>query len=252
MNYRKVIIDDIKKGNNIDLYVTVVLAITVTALNVIGFTLVNKNVPPLTLSLLALISFSLLISRHQIEKVVQKVMGHKDAVIVDDFDYVRLAEDMEICDELMLQGVSLLSHFQNNLDLFQNKIKKGQKISVLLVNKDSPSLKIAADRDQVSNPIYQQSRIDQTLDYLKELKREGANIVAKIIDSPLDFETVVCTNGNKKNLYLRHYGFKTQSGTEPKIVITQDNQALFSYFTDHLTNLWKSGKDLDLNLQNPL
>jgi len=68
MVFLKRILDDIKHGENIDLYVTVILAIIISILNAIG--LANSALlSSISLAILALLASAILGNRHRLDDI---------------------------------------------------------------------------------------------------------------------------------------------------------------------------------------
>src|SRR5207244_3347128 len=65
--------DDIRRGKNIDLYLTILVAIGMTVLILIGFNPALELLSPLTLTVLALIAFATLGNRYKLEEVLHRV-----------------------------------------------------------------------------------------------------------------------------------------------------------------------------------
>jgi hypothetical protein len=64
--------DEIKRGENIDLYLTVVASIILVILNLTGFAS-QSLVAPLTLAVLGLLAISNLGNRYQIQSLIEKL-----------------------------------------------------------------------------------------------------------------------------------------------------------------------------------
>jgi hypothetical protein len=60
MAFIKRILEDLKRGENIDLYVTVILAITVATLNAVGLSQNSQLINSLSVAILALLASAIL------------------------------------------------------------------------------------------------------------------------------------------------------------------------------------------------
>ena len=243
MNFIKRIWADIKNGENVDLYITIVVSIVLVILNLFGISSVNY-VSTATLAILALIAISILQSRNQMQKFVEKVITANDGTLSEKFpDDMYL--NIENAKEVWFVGVSMLSNFQEHYQLIERKIASGDNIKVLLVDPDSPACKMAAIRDVIVNNAYEQSRIKAALRYMSTLKRKNPKKVEiRVIDDPLEFE-VIYANSNliRRTMYIRHFGFKTPPGSEPKLVVRSQNAKWLNYFILHFENMWKESKE---------
>src|SRR5574339_555537 len=63
---------DISKGENFDVYLTILLALSLAVFNVLGIA-PNTLLAPLTLSVLALLAIASLVNRHQSNKILEKI-----------------------------------------------------------------------------------------------------------------------------------------------------------------------------------
>lgn len=205
---------EIGRGENLNLYLTIVAAIVLSIMNITGAASLSI-VPSLTLALLALISLSLLGSRHQIEKILSTLVATEEATLVESFP-----SDMKVniaqAKVLWLMGVSFLGILQEYYPTLERSLRSGQEVKALLVNHSSPACEIAASRDQVMDVDYQRSRIRAARRYLSALRQIKPNgVEVRLTENPLDFEVILCDQGDDNRvIYLRHLGFKTPLGTD--------------------------------------
>ncbi len=60
----------------------------------------------------------------------------------------------------------------------------------------------------------------------------------------MDFETIIAEVENYQVIYLRHYGYKTELSTEPKLTIdSRKDPEWFNYFNTHFRELWDNGSE---------
>ncbi len=73
-NYFKQILQDLRRGENIDLFMAITLALLITALSVLGIasTFISQVLPSLTLAMLGLVALGLLITRYKINELHEK------------------------------------------------------------------------------------------------------------------------------------------------------------------------------------
>src|SRR5574341_1403896 len=97
---------DIRRGENIDLFLTIVVAISLVALNVIGFA-TDKLIAPITLAVLGMLAITMLGNRYRIEELLQRNMQTNESFFLEEFP-MTLITDFESATELWLVGVSLV------------------------------------------------------------------------------------------------------------------------------------------------
>ena len=73
---------EIKQGENIDLYLTLAVALLLAGLNIFGIGL--SMIGSVTLAVLALLSFSSLVNRRKLEEALDQLIRDKD-ILLDHF-----------------------------------------------------------------------------------------------------------------------------------------------------------------------
>ena len=76
--------NDVRSGENLDVYLTITVALVLSILNILGVTLSDK-LPAITLAVLALLAIASLVSRHRIEDLTTNLASMRD-IFVDKFD----------------------------------------------------------------------------------------------------------------------------------------------------------------------
>jgi hypothetical protein len=143
MRLLKRIWDDVKKGENIDLYVTVVVAFGLVLLDLIGFAPQNW-LSSIILAVLGLIAISTLGNRYRLEELSHK-LTQSNELFLDEFP-ARLKDDFEAGTEVWLVGVTLARTVKTYYVAMERKIRKGHIIKVLLVHPEGPPIEMAETR----------------------------------------------------------------------------------------------------------
>jgi hypothetical protein len=100
----KRIFDDIKQGENLDLYLTIAVALIVAGLNLLSITppdLLNS----LMLAIFAIIASSLVGNRHRLENIQKQLGETNKEEILKDYPDDELMRDIERANELWIIGV---------------------------------------------------------------------------------------------------------------------------------------------------
>ena len=232
--------DDIKQGENIDLYLTVFVSITLALLNIFGLAH-NDWIPSITLAVLGLLAVSSLVNRKKIEDAL-KDAKERDGNFLDCFP-ADWQERMENADELWVVGVNLSRTVVSYFSLFEQKLKRGNTLKFLLVDPNGEALRISGMRRPESGYTQQNlALLQSTLQSLCELKRiAGRNIEIRIIDYPMSFGVfAVDPNTPKGAIYLSYYPFKNPGGAVPKLVLQPQNGKWYDQFKDEMENLWNN------------
>jgi hypothetical protein len=236
--------NDIKRGENIDLYITVCAAFLLVILNILGFAS-STWIAPLTLAILGLLSISLLGNRHSMEEFVEKLSHANETFFMDEYPS-SLKSDFSNATEIWLVGVNLNRTIRDYYSEIENKLRTGKTIRVLLVHPDGPSPEIAASRTYSGVDVTRtRARINDTLQYLCDLKQIAPNsLQIRTIQNPLTFGAMAINpNSLSGILYMEHFPFRTANGSLPKFVLRGKDGQWYEFFKKELTMLWENGTD---------
>jgi len=157
--------DDVQRGENIDLYLTVIAAIGLAALNILGFA-PQALIAPITLAVLGLIAVSNLSNRYYIEEQFQKLTGSSTSVLRGRSELPSFQERGQAASEIVVVGISLITAVIPHLDFFEQKMKDGCTIRFLVLDPKSAAVQIWNVISKVPNV---QGDIEQTLNSLEVL-----------------------------------------------------------------------------------
>ena len=136
--------EDIRKGENFELYVTVTCAIVLTLLNLAG--IVSQSwLATITLAVLALLAVAMLAIRHRLEEIILRMNQTAGKLLLGDYP-AELEGDIERAAHLWIVGVSLYSTTMKYYSSLERKLKKGCYIKVLLLDPNGTTIKIASKR----------------------------------------------------------------------------------------------------------
>jgi len=144
VQFFKQILREIKRGENVDLYVTVLVALSIAALNLLGLA-PQSLIASITLTLLGLLAVSALENRHQFEELRQSFTKSIDDIFLKEFP-ATLDEDFDSGKEIWLIGVTLRSLVAGKYIRLEEKLRKGHGIKILLVHPEGAAVEIASSR----------------------------------------------------------------------------------------------------------
>jgi hypothetical protein len=164
---------DLRHGLNIELYVTVTLALCIALLSVFGVVDV-KVVSATTLAVLALLAVSGLATRHRsevVERRLEQVAGSLSGEVpADRFLKTRmpaLDEDVASAAQIGLVGVTLARTVRDLLPVLDRGLRRGASIRVLVIDGDGPARIEALARSRGANtPDFYRHRLASTIDLL--------------------------------------------------------------------------------------
>jgi len=233
--------EEMRRGENIDLYVTVIVAITLVVLNLAGLA-PQSWIAPLTLAVLGLLAIAILGNRYKVEEVLCNLTQMPGRLFVDKFP-ASLENDVERSTKLWLVGITLSRTLKTYYSTLEQKLRKGGIIKVLLVHPDGMGCKMAVMRIYPRGDLeFTQSQIRGVLNYLCDLKRIAPdNLEIRTIDYPLAFGAFAIDPETTSGvLYIEHYPFKTVGGAMPKFVLQARDGRWYDFFKAEIQTLWEN------------
>ena len=245
MKILKQIWEDIRRGENIDVYLTIAGAIVLSALSLFGIAL-GEKIAGVTLAVLALLAINTLVNRQKLDKLMElqttiKWFQEKYPDTVDN--------DIEKARELWLVGYHLEGTLREMLVTFKRKLARGEKIKIILLNPESEAALRANEAlyEPMTPELFKQ-RIRISLDTIKQMSKDyPANLEVRLSSSPIPFGTYAIDPDTLKGvMYIEIYKFKSEI-TEPHFVLHKKDATWFKLYRDQLSALWENAKPYDFS-----
>ena len=234
--------EDIRRGENIDLYVTVVVAIALAALNIAGVAPPNW-IAPLNLAVLALLAVATLGNRHRLEGILKQITQSTESVLLEKFP-ADTYNNVEQSKELWLVGVTLSSTLEALYPLFERKLRRGDSLKVLVVDPEGAACAMAAMRHYARTGVERlRAEIRTTLTDLCELRKTAPDkLEIRTIEYALTFGAYMVDPEEASGvLYLKHYPFKVPLGrARPGLVLRPRDERWYDHFRSEIRFLWES------------
>lgn len=233
--------EDIRRGENIDLYVTVIVAIALAVLNLTGLA-PQSWIAPLTLAVLGLLAIATLGNRHKVEEVINNLKQVPESPFLEKFP-ATLDRDMEKSTDLWLMGVTLSRTLTTYYSALERKLRRGGRVRALLVYPDGAGCEMALMRNYARSDLeFTRSQIRGVLGYLCDLKKIAPDrMEIRTIDYPLGFGAFAIDPDTASGvLYLEHYPFKTVGGSMPKFVLRAQDGRWYDFFKTEISILWEN------------
>lgn len=243
--------NDIRKGENIDLYVTIVVAIALATLNLLG-TAIQSYIAPVTLAVLALLAITSLGNRHRIEELLRKQSISLDNFYMKEYPS-NYQENLVAARELWILGVTLHRTIQENYAVMEQKLVQGHHIKVLLIHPEGPGIEMAVQRNYTLREVGPQSSDTRvTLQLLCRLVNSAPDrIEVRTIQFPLAYgATVINPNAATGVLYLEHYCFRSSPESWPRLVLQASDGQWYDFFLREIEALWAAGVEWPCNENN--
>jgi hypothetical protein len=240
------IFSDLRRGENIDLYVTLAAALVLVPLNVFGL-VPGESIAALILALLGLVSVSLLGNRHRLDEVRNRLaaISVSGTTLVDEFPSDFRAR-MEEARDIWLIGTHHSAALTAYYQVFQNLVKEGGRLRFLLIAPDGAAARMAAMRFPGNvEPDQESLRIKSSLKTISALRQTAPDYVeVRIIDFLVDYTAFVLDPSSPRAvIYLERSTYKTSGGSrKPKFVYKKGDIAWFGHISAEVDQLWDSAR----------
>lgn len=234
--------NDIRKGENIDLYLTVIAAFGVAGLNYFGQSS-SALIASVTLAVLGALAVSSLTIRHKLKGLARTPSVGE--IFLEKFPE-NLNPNIEAAQDVWLVGVALKTPINVFYPMLEQKLRKGHSIKFLLVEPDPEVVQFAAIRSYTKQSIERTCHsITESLENYCELSAiEKGKVRIRTIRYPLD-HGIIAINPQSVNgrMYVTNYSFKTKAGSQPKYVVRAEDGYWFDLYKDELYRLWENADE---------
>ncbi len=235
---------DIRAGENIDQYLTIIVAIILTLLNLLGI-YTQSSLAPFILAVLSLLAINSLVSRFKIDELLKGKTGASNILLRNEYPS-SYKTDFENADEMWLIGVSLHRTIKTNYPILEKKLRRGQLLRVLLVRPQGAGIQMAVTRNYTHRRVDTKSNdILFVLELLCSLREIApSNIYIRTIDFPLSYgATVVNPDTVDGKLYIEHYSFRVSADSIPRYVLKVSDGQWYAFYKREIEALWLAGED---------
>lgn len=239
MKFIQKIWKDIRQGENIDLYLTVVFALAVSGLSLAGQTIDNK-IPALTLSILALLAITNLVNRQKFEEMLNQA---RNTFFKKEFP-VEVKTDIQHARELWLVGFNLSRTITTYVRILDEKLLRGDKVKILLLNPESDAAHYC--NRTMSYPMKLESfreNIRSTITLLVQMKgSKSKNFELRVIDHPLPFSLYgvdIKQPGGKLYIKLYEYRAKTDG---VRFILSSRDDFWYEIYQQQLMSFWEDAQ----------
>ena len=240
---------DIKKGENIDYYLTIVISVVVGIAGLFG--LAKDQIAPLTLAVLALLAFAGLKSRYLSEELSQK-LGKRlaaDLSIDEIFEYSApvLRERLKKANKIYHNGISLVGTSDGLLDVFSSCLIGGGDIRLLLVDpySESGSLEVTAQRFEKHQDVHKLKReIEHALDNFSILAKSKTNkFQLRLFSAVPPYGIWIIDYGTPQaEIWVSFYSFRHK--IEPVLhLLPNKDKTLFDFFSSQFETMWQVSRE---------
>jgi hypothetical protein len=252
--------NDIKNGENIDIYLSILLAVVVAVLGIIGvasFSILSAAI----LMLLSLLAGSILMIRKSANDArgaslematklndLQSALSSLRHTSVSDIfrrGYPNLQKDFDNTSSISVLGTNLVSTINSYYGIFEKAIDGGCKLRIIISSTESGVLGMlkfcnykADDIDALRSMIqYHTKRILA----LGTSGHGGAEVRALSYVPPYGIIVAKKKDGGGK-IYVKLMSFRTLPGQYPTMEIGQEDVEWFHFFDEQFEKFWEAAK----------
>ena len=234
---------EVRRGENIDAYLTIVAAVVIGILNLAGV-FPAAGLTSLVLAVLALLAVGTLATRAKLEDLHTAVMeggATPQRTLPPSF-----ATDLAAINDVWISGVSRATLIRANLLTLTNRLRAGRTVRVLLVKPGSPAAALADRRMPIAVPGGMEREITAALDMLGALHQDcGGDLQVRLTEQEPAFGSVfVNPSTTDARLYLEYYSYKTRHDSHLCLVLTARDGDWLELFREQLTELWNDAEPL--------
>jgi Domain of unknown function (DUF5919) len=251
---------DLASGRNLDLYATLVVALSISVLGV--FSVVDAEVvAAATLATLALVAVGSLGTRRQVASMEAAThdlgfqLRHLGGVVsADEFlspSTSGLDVDLRGATDIRLVGVSLSRTIRNNIDDLEQRLAKGAHIRIALIEPGSEAVREAARRSTIPDaPEIFENRLRPTVDMLRQLaagpQANGTLEVRFLTFVPVFGLTMVDPDEPDGLIQVDIYAHRS-AGPEPVLRLSpQRDPRWYRHFLHEFERIWTHGRPAGL------
>lgn len=241
---------ELATGENLELYTTVLLALTLAALGMFDF-VSDKVLVAATLATLALLATGTLGSRRRVadlsELVRARQVGEISAETFFAKDKPGLREQVCAARDIRILGVTLSRTVRNVVDELQQGIREGAVVKVALIDPKTDAAAQAAARSTISDqPGVFENRLRPTIDLLIELARtSGAagRIEVRFLPFVPAFGLVLLDSQRANGrIYVDLYSHKSAGGDAVFALARHRDGQWYPHFEAEFECVWEAGR----------
>jgi hypothetical protein len=246
----KQLLDDIRRGENIDLLVTIGLVLAISVLNGLGRASAEL-VSSITLASLGLIAVGFLVTRYRLEDIYRK----EDTPNSVQFAMQRtptFSSDLATAKEIWMAGIILRGTTTGNFHEFKKKAEQKGKFRVLILNVNKIDMgKVLRQFSRGGSEEQFLADFKQTLNQYQEIRRSvsnSGNVQLRLMDFVPPFRLYIFPKLEGDGvLYVEIYSYRAPFGSVPKFRISkQENPEWYGYFANQFEAMWKDAEVVNL------
>jgi hypothetical protein len=238
---------DIKSGQNIDAYITILVAIVIAIFGITGSAKVEIVLSAI-LAVLALVAASLLVSRQESKKLQNAVsrienLDHlADKFLGNEYDRTDLKRLIRTSRKVFFWGINFTRTIPLMKDDIEYGLSNGTEIKFLLLKPSSEAINMAAFRSKDADADELNSTLETNLYRLSSLAEKSypGHLEIRCVDY-LPCCTVICFDPHLPHghMFARLLTFRISNEARPTFeLISKQDKYWFDFFVNQFESVW--------------
>ena len=257
MRWLRKVWHDISENRNIELYLTIAIAVVIGILG--AFSVVDMEVvAAVILATLALLAIGTLNNREQtaiLQDNVNKLANHVDESILGNIqaskfllgERPRFEDGFEDAQEICIVGTTLSRTVRDYLGIFEKRLKEGAHIKFVIIDPRSDAAKQATLRSYgVKSEDFYHNRIKPTIDLLQILASlpdlKGISEFRLLPYMPSFGLVLIDPKEANGRIYVEIYQHKSLEPNPSFILEAQRDEKWYRFFLHQFEVLWSSSR----------
>lgn len=245
----KTIWEEIKEGKNIDIYIAIIVGISLSILGILSV-IKYEIIAAVILLVLSFLLYELLSNRRlfsEIKSSIENITSDELILKMADFPDPIIAPKLKSAREIMIVGTSLfrfLAVFQSEIE---NALNNGASMKIIFADPDSSAINMASFRSSSGTPVHEERQ--RIISTIKLLRRLSTNIPkGKIEIRSFDYISpysilIINSSDSKEKAYCqaRLFPFRETSMKAPIIIADPNSKRhWFEYFYNQFSKMWEA------------
>jgi hypothetical protein len=241
--------NDIRQGQNIDVYLTILVCATLVVLDIFGIVNDPSDLASGILATLLLVALSTLNTRHVDRRMDQALERFQhsggSAEFFGQWDMNVVKSYLKGAQEIDLLATSGFEFVNGNADQLKVFVGRGGLLRCILMDPDGEVIRVATDRlyGNRQKPEYLVSQINLCIQKLREIAASAARpecVQIAVADYlPESVITAIDPQSPEGIMFVTLNGFGHSPGARPSFVLHREKDAKwFSFYNTHIENLW--------------
>lgn len=260
MYWLEKIAKDLSKGLNLEVYLTIAVALAVIVLDAVSVVSL-ETISAVILATLALLAFSTINNRWQMETlqeqttplskwVEEHLLGRTRAEDLLLRRAPRYDDELAAAEQIFIAGVTLSRTVRTYLGIFEERLKAGASIRLIIIDPQSNVVEQAALRSfGVTDARYYPNRIRPTLDIFKILASlpnlKGSLELSLLPFLPSFGLIMIDPDKTEGKIYVEIYQHKSVA-LNPAFVLERGSEPTwYDFFREQFDLLWDSARPVE-------